>query len=123
MKDGVNFLKEVFKLYPNVPVFLMGRGIGGLISLTLHKTEQFKISGIVLMAPTLKRPTNSLASSISNFALKLIPNFTGLFKINFAQATRNPSVVEFLEKDPLVYHEKVTVGSLTQMTEIMETYD
>ena len=118
MNDGINFIKEIFNLYPNVPIFLMGRGMGGLISLALQKKEKFKISGLILLSPSLKRPSNTL-SAISGFALKLMPNKTGLFKLNFSQATRNPSVAEFLEKDPLVYHQKVMVGTLTQMSDFM----
>ena len=95
--------------------------MGALISLALYKKEKLKISGLILLTPSLKRPKNVL-SSISGFALKLMPNTTGLFKLNFAQATRNPSVVDFLEKDPLVYHEKVMVGTLTQMSDFMEIY-
>lgn len=96
MNDGKNFIKEVVNLYPNVPIFFIGRGMGGLVALATYGTGEFKVSGIVLMSPSLKKPTNSLASSISNFALKLMPDSMGLFNINFAQGTRNPSVVEFL---------------------------
>ena len=38
MNDGMNFMKEVANLYPNVPIFLMGRGMGGLVSLALFRT-------------------------------------------------------------------------------------
>ncbi len=76
-------MTEVYKLYPNVPIFLMGQGMGGLVSIVLHKEGKFKISGIILISPALKRPGGKVMGALSGFALNLLPNKKGLFNINF----------------------------------------
>ena len=55
-----------------------------------------KFAGILLFAPALKKPGNKIVSSISGFALKLLPNSKGLFAPIFAMATRNPNSSEYL---------------------------
>jgi hypothetical protein len=42
-----------------------------------------------------------------------MPNKAGLFNFNFHNLTRNPSASAILAKDPLMYHEKVYVGTLS----------
>ena len=120
MNDARNFLDQIFKMYPEKPIFLLGQGFGGLLSIVLSKQEKFKFAGIILLQPGLKKPGNKVVNSISGFALKVMPNSTGLFKPIFANAARNPNVSEMLEKDPLIYHDKVVVGTLMQMSSIME---
>lgn len=34
MKDSYAFIRSVAKLYPNVPIFLMGHSVGGLMAIT-----------------------------------------------------------------------------------------
>lgn len=37
MKDAQTFIGNIFKAYPNTPVFLMGHGLGSLLSLVFSK--------------------------------------------------------------------------------------
>lgn len=37
MKDANTFIGIIFKTYPNVPVFLMGHGLGSLLSIIFFK--------------------------------------------------------------------------------------
>lgn len=76
-------MSEVVKLYPNVPLFLMGQGLGGLLSIILHKEAKIKVSGMILISPALKRPGGKVMGALSGFALNLLPNRKGLFNINF----------------------------------------
>ena len=123
MNNCRNFISEVMKIYPGVPIFLLGQGMGGLITLTLVKENKFKIAGVILFSSTLKKPGNKLASSLSGFALKILPNRKGLFKVNFANHTKNLKGTAFMEKDPLIYQNEVFAGTLTQLSEILDKND
>ena len=35
LQDAVTFIQNIFKMYPNTPVFLMGHSFGGLLSILL----------------------------------------------------------------------------------------
>ena len=93
----------------------MGQGLGGLVSILLHKEAKIKVSGMILVAPALKRPGSKIMSALSGFALNLLPNKKGLFNFNFDIHSKNPNVSKYLQEDPLVYHDKMMVGSLMQM--------
>lgn len=70
---------------------------------------------MILISPALKRPGGKVMGALSGFALNLLPNRKGLFNINFENHSQNPNVTKYLLEDPLVYHDKMMVGSLMQM--------
>lgn len=37
LADTKNFVSSIFKMYPNVPIFIMGHAFGGLLSIVLSK--------------------------------------------------------------------------------------
>jgi hypothetical protein len=57
---------------------------------------------------------------LSDVALKLMPNRTGLFSLDFVNSSKNKAVTKYLQKDPLIYHDKVFVGNLMQFMKIMD---
>jgi alpha-beta hydrolase superfamily lysophospholipase len=121
LKDCCNFVKKVTDLYPSLPYFYFGHGAGALMSITLAKEKkEFKVSGLIVANPSLKKPESSkVLSAISGFALKVMPNRAGLFAFNFNNLSRNPNASSVMLKDPLMYHEKVFVGTLLEMQEMM----
>lgn len=123
--DCANFVRKVLDLHPKLPFFYFGHGAGGLISITLAKEKkEFKVKGIIVGNPSLKKPESSkVVSALSDFALKIMPNRTGLFAFDFKNITRNPNASSVLIKDPLMYHDKVFVKTLMEMQEMMELID
>lgn len=81
LNDCNTFIGAIFKAYPNIPIFLMGHGFGALLSIVCHQEfKNYKFSGLILVAPALKKPNNSkVLSAVSGFALKMMPNKAGLF--------------------------------------------
>lgn len=37
LNDCNNFIGAIFKAYPNIPIFLMGHGLGGLLSIVCNQ--------------------------------------------------------------------------------------
>jgi hypothetical protein len=44
-----------------------------------------------------------------------MPNRSGIFSPTFENLCRNPNASAYLTKDPLVQHDKVYAGTLTQI--------
>lgn len=108
-------------MHPDSPVYLLGHGAGALIAIVMMKELKFNFSGMILISVALKKPASSKAlSAISDVALKMMPNKTGLFQPNYTMNVKNPNATQFLVKDKLIHHDKVMVGSLMQMQNFMK---
>lgn len=120
-EDAHKFIGSIFKMYPNVPIFLMGHGGGSLLALVFSREfTDYKFAGLIMTSPSLKKPAHSkVLSAISDVALKLMPNRTGLFEPLYENVCKNPTASEYLKKDPNCYHGKVFVGTLQQMMHFM----
>lgn len=122
MKDAKTFIENIFKQYPNIPIFLAGQGVGSLLSIIISQQfKNLKFSGMILISPSFKKPAQSkVLSAVSDFALKLMPNKAGIFHLVFENVVRNPTASEYLKNEPDIYHGKVFVGSLMQMMTMMQ---
>lgn len=75
----------------------------------------------MLISTSFKKPSHSkVLSAVSDIALKMMPNKTGLFQPNYTMNVKNPNATQFLIKDKLVNHDKVMVGTLMQMMNFMK---
>lgn len=108
----INFAKETT---PNIPLFLMGHSMGGLIVLNYALKTPQNIAAVVSSAPGLRARMKvpgwkvTLASLMSNLAPKLsMPN--GIDPINLSHDTEN--VAAYIA-DPLV-HDKVSARWYTE---------
>lgn len=85
MKDAKTFIENIFKEYPNIPIFLAGQGVGSLLSIIISQEfKNLKFAGMILISPSFKKPAQSkVLSAVSDFALKLMPNKAGIFHLVF----------------------------------------
>lgn len=83
----------------------MGHGVGSLIAIIAFKEiKKVKIAGLIIGAPLLAQPqSNKFLATVSEVALKLIPNRTGIFATDPLKASKNPNVSEYIKTDPLIY--------------------
>lgn len=114
------FLDMVEAWMPDLPLFLLGQSMGGLISAAFLLERQEDFSGAVLSAPAMKPP-----ASVSPFLLRvgrivsaLLPaiRVTGL---DIEGLSRDPEIVEAYKKDPHVYTGKVTARLGAEMLDTM----
>lgn len=79
---------------------------------------------MILASPSLKKPGHSkVLSTISDVALKLMPNKTGLFQPDYARLVKSVNASQFILKDKTVNHDKVMVGTLMQLMSFMKKND
>lgn len=104
-----------------IPLFLFGHSMGGLITIDYVIREQPAVDGVVLSAPALDpgemvRPWMiTLAGSLR----KIVPGLP-ILKIPPSQLSRDPSVVQGYENDPLVFQGKIKVVTGYEMLSRMQ---
>jgi acylglycerol lipase len=115
--DGVSMLVRLAaQRHPEVPLFLYGHSLGGLIALQyLTGAPDERIRGAVLSAPALD---TSAATSVQKLVAPvlslLLPN-AGVLALDAETISRDPHVVAAYRTDPLNYTGKMRARTGTEM--------
>jgi acylglycerol lipase len=101
--------------HPGQDVFLLGHSMGGCISVKYAISHQDRLRGLVLSGPlaaldAAPPPVRVLASILSALTPKL-----PLFGVDPTLVSRDPAVVKAYEDDPLVYHGKLPVRTVSEL--------
>lgn len=113
MIEVVSDLDQTIQLagdrHPELPVFLLGHSMGGLISLDYVTSRTIDLAGLILSGPAVDIAIGSKLERIASRLLsEVVPNL-GAVEIEAAAVSRDPAVVRAYETDPLNYHGKVRV--------------
>lgn len=118
--DGVaddvgSMLAEATKRHPDVPRFLLGHSLGGLITLYYVTRRSVDLAGVVLSAPAADPgAVNIIERTAAKVLSKIAPNL-GVLQLDANAVSRDPEVVKAYVDDPLVHSGKIparTVGEL-----------
>jgi lysophospholipase len=94
----------------NLPVFLIGHSMGGLIAIRLLEEERMNLAGVILSSPCLglvKTPSNLL--NLLSFGLNIVaPSLKLKSGLTVEMATRNEEVRD-ADKNDTLYITKVSV--------------
>ncbi len=91
-----------------LPLFILGHSLGGLIAARYIEEYPDKIKGVVLSSGAFSNAgTSSSLKMMANFFSLLWPTLTFSNRINPKTLSRNEKIVEDYVKDPLV-HDKIT---------------
>ncbi len=97
--------------YPEVPCFLVGHSMGGLICARYLLERQDWFEGAALSASALQAATPPSAGSLLMIRLMtLIWPTLGVMQLDPAQVSRDPEVVQRYIDDPLVHSGKISAG-------------
>ncbi len=96
-------------------MFLLGHSMGGCISVKYAISHQDRLRGLLLSGPlaaldAAPPPVRVLASILSALMPKL-----PLFAVDASLVSRDPAVVKAYEDDPLVYHGKLPVRTVSEL--------
>lgn len=103
------YMDKVKEWQPDLPVFLVGHSMGGLISTAFLLEHQAKLSGAILSGPGVKIPDTISGATImaARFFSFLLPKM-GIQQIEAKGICQDPAVVKAYEDDPLVFSGKIT---------------
>lgn len=104
-KDILQHCDDVTKQHPNLPLFLLGHSMGGMIAVRTAMEQPNYFQGVVLMGPLLV-PNPSDATPIMKFLAKLVsrvlPHVT-VANLNVDLVTRDEDMIARFKKDDLRY--------------------
>lgn len=108
----------------DLPIFLFGHSMGGLVSLSYLLTTNSKIQnlkGVICSAPFIKASKDlaPLLQKISGFLGKYFPKLKTVGP-DPKEISRDPKTVRKYVNDPLVYHDKVHARSGSQLLKQMK---
>jgi alpha-beta hydrolase superfamily lysophospholipase len=119
-EDVQNFLQMVCTKEKDMPVFLMGHSMGGLIVLNylLHNHEE--LTAVIASAPLLAQPRISpILVMISRILSNIWPGFSIDTKLDVNSISRDPEAVKAYQEDPLV-HSTASARFGTELTAAIE---
>jgi len=118
-QDTRIFIDFVHKRYPDLPIFLFGHSMGGLISLDQAIMYPDLLSGVIASAPLLGTPAVSPAKLwAARLLSRLWPTFSMDAGLDANAISRDLGAVREYEEDPLV-HGKGSVRLATELEEAM----
>ncbi|MFS0775610.1 alpha/beta hydrolase [Neobacillus sp. 3P2-tot-E-2] len=113
------WIKAAFRY--EIPVFLFGHSMGGLIAIRLLQEERFDLAGVILSSPCLglvHTPPKIL--DLLSYGINVVfPSLKMNSGITVDMATRNQDVIE-ADKDDTLYITKVSVRWYRELVEAMK---
>ena len=106
------------KRYPNLPHFIFGHSMGGLISVKYLIDFQPECKGIILTGPALKisREFSPILQKVVSFLGVIYPRLKTQ-KLDLSYISRDPEVIKKSQADPLVYRQGIKAGIAKAMLE------
>ena len=111
MQDIRQFFKYLVTKYPEIPHFLYGHSLGGLLSLTYAIQFSNGLKGVMVTGSALRSPLQEQKVKITMAKLlgTIAPTVTIPSGLEAAAISRDPEVVRIYTSDPLV-HDKTSMG-------------
>lgn len=117
--DLLTFMHLVADQEPDIPLFLMGHSMGGLIVLDFGLHHPNTMRGVIASAPHLSDPPVSpIVATIGRLCSRVWPTFSMDAGLDTSGLSRKAQVVRAYEEDPLV-HGKGTARLSTEVAAIV----
>jgi len=111
MQDIRQFFKFLVQRYPDLPHFLYGHSLGGLLSLAYALQYPAGLNGVIVTGAGLRSPLQEQKGKIAmvNVLGSLLPAITVPSGLDVTTISRDADVVKKYINDPLV-HSKTSLG-------------
>jgi alpha-beta hydrolase superfamily lysophospholipase len=110
------FLLRVREWEPDLPLFVLGNSLGGLVVLDYALHHPGELSGVIAAAPPLgKVGVPPLLMALGRAMSRLWPRFSLQVGMDLSGLARDPKVVEAVVADPL-FHRRGTARLSTEVT-------
>ena len=111
MQDIRQFFQFVLKRYPNLPQFLYGHSLGGLLALTYAVQNKMELKGVMVTGAGLRSALQEQKIKIAMAKMlgSLVPTMTIPSELSVKGLSRDQKVVDAYVNDPLV-HDKTSMG-------------
>jgi alpha-beta hydrolase superfamily lysophospholipase len=105
MDDMAVLLDEAVQRYPDLPCFLWGHSLGGVLVANYVLRRQPQLTGVVITSPGLRTSISEqkLKIQFAKIAGKIMPEMSMATGLDAKLISRDPEVVERYINDPLVH--------------------
>ncbi|MDJ0709120.1 MAG: alpha/beta hydrolase [Woeseiaceae bacterium] len=120
--DGVAaLLKEIRSEQPDLPLFLLGHSMGGLIAARFLLNHQAEFRAAALSGPAFatEEAPPAIVLWINRVLSALLPTLP-MIALDGTLVSRDPTVVEAYLNDPLVHHGKLTSRLIAELSAAMD---
>ncbi|MBE9537823.1 MAG: alpha/beta hydrolase [Proteobacteria bacterium] len=117
--DGLR--EMISEWYPDLPCFLIGHSMGGVIAARYLLDHQDKFAGAALSGAALQavEPPSVFAMFLARLFSRFLPKM-GMLQLDATQISRDVDVVQDYIEDPLVHHGKATARLVVELLQNME---
>jgi len=111
MQDIRSFFRFIVTRYPELPHFLYGHSLGGLLSLTYALQYSNGLKGVIASGAGLRTALHEQKAKVAmvNLLGMVVPTMTIPSGLQITDISRDPEVVKVYDNDPLV-HDKTSLG-------------
>jgi alpha-beta hydrolase superfamily lysophospholipase len=113
--DLETMIRSVAGRHPELPLFLYGHSMGGLIALAYLTGTPVDLRGVVLSASAVEVSVGSKAARAAAGVLSAVVPNLGVVALDASAMSRDPEVVRDYDTDPLNYRGKVRARTGAEM--------
>ena len=115
------YIEKIKEWQPNLPIFIVGHSMGGLVGAHLLIDHPDQVAGAILSGSLILVPDNisPLTITIGKIISTILPKL-GLAAIDSSGLSRDPNIVQAYIADPLVFTGKVTTNLSIKMNQAMD---
>ena len=117
--DLTAFLDLVKTQQPDLPLFLLGQSMGGIIALDYVLNQPIQLQGLILMSPALGLGISTWKLLVGRILSSILPRFALDSSRDFTTGSRDPEMVAACARDPLRHRR----GTARLATELLQTID
>ncbi len=112
---------EAVRLYPTLPLFILGHSLGGTMTLDYVLSSEHSPRGVIISAPALGTPGISpFLLGIAKILSAVAPRLTISTALDSDSISRDPEECRKYNDDPLI-HDKASVKMSSELTAVQET--
>lgn len=116
----VQYRQQINDYCQDLPVFLLGHSMGGLISILTLLRVQDQFSGCILSGAAIMSPLQpGMMQMLLIRLLSLVAPKAGVLQLDASGVSRDPAVVEHYVNDPLVHHGKASARLVKELFDSM----
>jgi alpha-beta hydrolase superfamily lysophospholipase len=108
--------------HPDLPVFLLGHSMGGTLAISYAVAHQDRLAGLMLSGPLAALQAAPPHMRIAAKVLSAVAPSLPLVEIDASQVSRDPDVVRAYVEDPLVYHGKLPVRTVSELASAIGSF-
>ncbi len=112
VQDTDMIVNDAKQQYPNVPIYVYGHSLGGLITTRYALDHANKLSGVVLSGAALKRPhsVSGFSAGLAQIVASVAPGLK-VVQVDDREFSRDKAVMAALAIDPMVSRDKLPAAT------------